>query len=49
VLALGMTPRRAMVEALKAAAPRVTVVGDCLKPRLIIDAVREGFHAAVEI
>ncbi len=49
VLALGMTPRRAAVEALKAAAPRVTVVGDCLKPRLIIDAVREGFHAVAEL
>ena len=49
VLALGMTPRRAAVEALRTAAPRVTVVGDCLKPRLIIDAVREGFHAAAEI
>ena len=49
VLALGMTPRQAGVEALKAAAPRVTVVGDCLKPRLIIDAVREGFHAVAEL
>lgn len=49
VLALGMTPRRAMVEALKAAVPRATVVGDCLKPRLIIDAVREGFHAVAEL
>jgi len=49
VLALGMTPRRATVDALKAAAPRVAVVGDCVKPRLIIDAVHEGFHAAAEI
>jgi NADPH-dependent 2,4-dienoyl-CoA reductase/sulfur reductase-like enzyme len=49
VLALGMTPRTAVVEALRPSAPRVTVVGDCLKPRLIIDAVREGFHAAAEI
>ncbi len=49
VLALGMTPRLATVEALKAAVPRATVVGDCLKPRLIIDAVREGFHAVTEL
>ncbi len=49
VFALGMTPRTATVEALKGLAPRVSVVGDCVKARLIIDAVREGFEAAVDI
>jgi NADPH-dependent 2,4-dienoyl-CoA reductase/sulfur reductase-like enzyme len=49
VLALGMTPRTVMVEALRAAAPRVSVVGDCAAPRFIIDAVREGFHAVAEL
>lgn len=49
VLALGMTPRAATVEALRDAAPQVAVIGDCAKPRLIIDAVREGFEAAIEI
>ena len=31
------------------AAPRVCVVGDCVRPRFIIDAVREGFHAVAEL
>lgn len=30
-------------------APRVYVVGDCLKPRLIVGAMLEGFYAAVEM
>jgi 2,4-dienoyl-CoA reductase-like NADH-dependent reductase (Old Yellow Enzyme family)/thioredoxin reductase len=49
VLALGMTPRSAMVDALLGTAPAVLAVGDCVKPRLIIDAVREGFHAVAEL
>jgi pyruvate/2-oxoglutarate dehydrogenase complex dihydrolipoamide dehydrogenase (E3) component len=49
VLALGMTPRFAVFDALKDTAPRVVVVGDCVKPRLIMDAVREGFHAVAEL
>jgi len=49
ILALGMAPRSALVESLKGIAPRVVVVGDCVKPRLIIDAVREGFHAVAEL
>ncbi|HLA81523.1 MAG TPA: FAD-dependent oxidoreductase, partial [Thermoleophilia bacterium] len=49
VLALGMTPRSATVDALKGCAPRVIAVGDCVKPRLLIDAIREGFHAVAEL
>jgi 2,4-dienoyl-CoA reductase-like NADH-dependent reductase (Old Yellow Enzyme family)/thioredoxin reductase len=49
VLALGMKPRSAVLDALKGTAPRVVAVGDCVKPRLIMDAVREGFHAVAEL
>ncbi|MCL5735912.1 MAG: NAD(P)/FAD-dependent oxidoreductase [Actinobacteria bacterium] len=49
VLALGMTPRSDTVESLAGTAPIVVAVGDCVKPRLVIDAVREGFHAAAEL
>ena len=49
VLALGMVARSALVEELMPAAPRVFVVGDCVKPRHIIDAVHEGFYSVVEL
>ncbi len=49
VLALGMAPRFDVVDALRDTAPYVAVVGDCVKPRLIIDAVREGFHAVADL
>lgn len=49
VLAMGMHPRSDLVVDLWAAAPCVTAVGDCVKPRLLIDAVREGFHATAEL
>jgi 2,4-dienoyl-CoA reductase-like NADH-dependent reductase (Old Yellow Enzyme family)/NADPH-dependent 2,4-dienoyl-CoA reductase/sulfur reductase-like enzyme len=49
VLALGMTSRTLTVEALRTAAPRVFVAGDCVKPRHIIDAVHEGFYSVVEM
>jgi NADPH-dependent 2,4-dienoyl-CoA reductase/sulfur reductase-like enzyme len=49
VLALGMAPRTVLVEELRRAAPRAVVVGDCVAPRHIIDAVREGFHAVAEL
>jgi 2-enoate reductase len=48
VLAMGMTPRSALVDALMGTASSVVAVGDCVKPRLIMDAVREGFHAVAE-
>jgi NADPH-dependent 2,4-dienoyl-CoA reductase/sulfur reductase-like enzyme len=49
VIAVGMVPRSAVVETMRGTSPRVTVVGDCVKPRQIIDAVREGFHAVAEL
>jgi 2-enoate reductase len=49
VLALGMAPRSVLVEELKPAAPRVFVVGDCVRPRHILDAVHEGFYSVVEL
>ncbi len=49
VLALGMTPRSIVVDELRNAAPRVFVVGDCVRPRHIIDAVHEGFHSVAEL
>ena len=49
VLALGMVSRGTLVDELRPSAPRVFVVGDCVKPRHIIDAVHEGFYSVVEL
>jgi len=49
VMALGMTPRTEVVDRLKSLAEEVRVVGDAMRPRIIYDAVHEGFEAAMEI
>ena len=47
VNALGARPRTAVADALKGLAPEVHVVGDCVKPRIIYDAIHESFDAAM--
>ena len=49
VASLGMTPRAGLVDELCSCAPIVHVIGDARRPRQIIDAVREGFEAVVEL
>ena len=49
VLSLGLRPAVAEVDALRAAVPETYVIGDCKRPRLINDAVREAFFAAMRI
>ena len=49
VASLGMRPCDALVQELRDAAFRVHVIGDARSPRLLIDAVREGFELAVEL
>ncbi len=49
VLALGAKSRAEIVDELKGLADEVHVVGDAVKPRIIYDAVHEGFEAAMEI
>lgn len=46
VLSLGMEPRRELAAALQGKVPELHVVGDCVEPRRMIDAIWEGFHAA---
>ncbi|MFH1087660.1 MAG: FAD-dependent oxidoreductase [Chloroflexota bacterium] len=46
VLALGMKSRSGLSEALAASPFEVVAVGDCVKPRKILNAVWEGFHAS---
>jgi NADH dehydrogenase FAD-containing subunit len=49
VLALGARPRAEVVDESKGLAEEVHVVGDAVKPRIIYDAVHEGFEVAMEI
>ncbi len=49
VVAVGMKADQAKTDALRGTAPQVQMIGDCLKPGLIRDAVFRGYHAALDI
>jgi len=46
VLAVGFKPESTLREELEGEVPELFAVGDCVKPRKIINAVWEGFHAS---
>ena len=46
VLALGQTSQSQLAESLKNSPFEVFAIGDCVKPRRILDAVWEGFHTS---
>jgi thioredoxin reductase len=43
VLAIGLVPDKALYEQLKGAAREVYVAGDCVEPRRVGEATREGY------
>jgi 2,4-dienoyl-CoA reductase-like NADH-dependent reductase (Old Yellow Enzyme family)/thioredoxin reductase len=45
VLARGLTPRTALYEALKGQVPELHNVGDSREPRVIMNAIQEGYYA----
>jgi len=49
VVAVGMKADHAKTDALRGTAPQVQVIGDCMKPGLIRDAVFRAYHAALDI
>ncbi len=49
VLALGSRPDTALAESLREAGEPFEAVGDCVEPRKVIDAIHEGFLAAMNI
>jgi len=49
VLAPVLRARTELVDALLDSAPEVHIVGDCRQPRILFNAVHEGFEAALEI
>lgn len=49
ICALGMRPRRELVDSLRFAAPYVAVIGDANKVDSVKTAVYQGYHAALDI
>jgi len=49
VLAMGLIPRIGIVKDWERLASEVYAVGDCVNPRKLMDAIHEGYNAAVEI
>ncbi len=46
VLACGMRPNREIIDALDGSGIQVVEIGDCMRPRKILDAIRDGYIAA---
>ena len=49
ILAAGMVPLRAEALALEPVSSEFRMVGDCKRPRQILEAGREGYDAAMEV
>jgi len=49
VFALGLKPNGSLAGSLKGKVPEVYAIGDCVEPRIVINAFEEGFHTARQI
>jgi NADH dehydrogenase FAD-containing subunit len=49
VLAVGYRANQTLMESYKGTAPEVYFIGNCVNPGNIIDAVNQGFEAAVKL
>ena len=49
LVAAGMKPLREQADALRSCAPDVLVLGDCRKPRRVLEAVRAGYDAGMHL
>ena len=49
VLAAGSRPNRQLLKALERKVPEVYQIGDCVKPRSILEALAEGFHVGQKL
>lgn len=49
IVAVGMKSRSRMVEELRDLAPEFAVAGDCVKPKKVMQAIRSGYDAAMNI
>ncbi len=49
VVAVGYRPLTEVVDALRDCAPEVMTVGDCVKPRKVLQAIRGGYDAGMAV
>ena len=49
LLAVGLKPRAMMVESLRNCAPDFVVIGDCLRPATVMEAIHMGYFSAMDI
>ena len=49
VLAVGLKPNEKLLKSLTDKVPEVYAIGDCVEPRIVINAIWEGFHTARQI
>ena len=48
-LSVGMKPRHELVQAFQNLANEIHVIGDCFRPRNLMAAIHDAFHATAEI
>ena len=46
MIAVGSKPNKGLKETLKDKVPEIYVIGDCVEPRKVINAIWEGFRLA---
>ena len=49
LLAVGLKPKTEVVESLRHSAPDFVVIGDCLKPATVMEAIHLGYFSAMNI
>jgi thioredoxin reductase len=49
IVAVGLKSRSDLVDALQGVAPEFMAIGDCVKPKKVMQAVRTGYDAAMSI
>jgi len=49
VIAVGYRPRTDVVDALAGTAPEFMTIGDCVRPRRVLQAVRMGYDAGMAV
>jgi pyruvate/2-oxoglutarate dehydrogenase complex dihydrolipoamide dehydrogenase (E3) component len=49
LLATGLKPRTELVESLRNCAPDFSVIGDCLQPATVMEAIHMGYFSAMNI
>jgi len=49
LLATGLKPKTELVESLRFSAPNFSVIGDCLQPATVLEAIHMGYFSALDI